>query len=124
MRKLAGRRRCAGATRASQASKAARRAGSAQLIEVAPLGFAGAGPPLGKDLIAMLKDSSFVSVLGVQDITRLGKVYSASTFRFFETYNVVAYLYLVMTIGLSLFVRYLEKRTPVAGHDGSGQRLR
>ncbi|MFZ2422709.1 MAG: amino acid ABC transporter permease [Anaerolineae bacterium] len=81
-------------------------------------------PPLGNDFIAMLKDSSLVSVLGVQDITLLGKVYSASTFRFFETYNVVAYLYLVMTIGLSLFVRYLEKRTPVTGHGGSGQRLR
>ncbi len=81
-------------------------------------------PPLGNDFIAMLKDSSLVSVLGVQDITLLGKVYSASTFRFFETYNVVAYLYLVMTIGLSLFVRYLERRTPVAGHDGSRQRLR
>ncbi len=80
-------------------------------------------PPLGNDFIAMLKDSSLVSVLGVQDITLLGKVYSASTFRFFETYNVVAYLYLAMTIALSLFVRYLEKRTPAAGH-GSSQRLR
>jgi hypothetical protein len=33
-------------------------------------------PPLGNDFIAMLKDSSLVSVLGVQDITQLGKVYS------------------------------------------------
>jgi len=81
-------------------------------------------PPLGNDFIAMLKDSSLVSVLGVQDITLLGKVYSASTFRFFETYNVVAYLYLAMTIALSLFVRYLEKRTPAAGHGGGSQRLR
>ncbi len=69
-------------------------------------------PPLGNDFIAMLKDSSLVSVLGVQDITQLGKVYSASTFRFFETYNVVAYLYLMMTIGLALVVRVLEKRMP------------
>ena len=69
-------------------------------------------PPLGNDFIAMLKDSSLVSVLGVQDITQLGKVYSASTFRFFETYNVVAYLYLVMTVGLALVVRVLEKRMP------------
>jgi polar amino acid transport system permease protein len=69
-------------------------------------------PPLGNDLIAMLKDSSLVSVLGVQDITQLGKVYSASTFRFFETYNVVAFLYLVMTIGLALLVRWLERRLP------------
>jgi len=81
-------------------------------------------PPLGNDFIAMLKDSSLVSVLGVQDITLLGKVYSASTFRFFETYNVVAYLYLAMTIALSLFVRYLEKRSPAAGHGGGSQRLR
>jgi polar amino acid transport system permease protein len=72
-------------------------------------------PPLGNDFIAMLKDSSLVSVLGVQDITQIGRVYSASTFRFFETYNVVAYAYLVMTIGLALLVRGLEKRWPSMG---------
>jgi polar amino acid transport system permease protein len=69
-------------------------------------------PPLGNDFIAMLKDSSLVSALGVQDITRIGNTYSASTFRYFETYNVVAFLYLVMTVGLALLVRYLEKRMP------------
>lgn len=69
-------------------------------------------PPLGNDFIAMLKDSSLVSVLGVQDITQMGKVYAASTFMFFETYNVVAFLYLVMTIALTLFVRWLEKKMP------------
>jgi polar amino acid transport system permease protein len=67
-------------------------------------------PPLGNEFIAIVKDSSLVSVLGVQDITQLGKVYSASTFRFFETYNVVGFLYLVMTIGLALAVRVTEKR--------------
>jgi polar amino acid transport system permease protein len=67
-------------------------------------------PALGNEFIAMLKDSSLVSALGVQDITQLGKVYSASTFRFFETYSIVALLYLVMTTGLALVVRYLEKR--------------
>ncbi len=65
-------------------------------------------PPLGNDFVAMIKDSALVSALGVQDITQLGKVYSASTFLFFETYNVVAFLYLVMTISLSLLVRMLE----------------
>jgi polar amino acid transport system permease protein len=72
-------------------------------------------PPLGNDFIAMLKDSSLVSVLGVADITQLGKVYSASTFQFFETYNVVAYLYLVMTVGLALAVRAVEHRMPGRG---------
>ena len=77
---------------------------------VLPQAFRAVLPPLGNDFVAMIKDSALVSALGVQDITQLGKVYSASTFRFFETYNVVAYLYLVMTIGLSLLVRGLEAR--------------
>ena len=67
-------------------------------------------PPLGNDFVAMIKDSALVSVLGVQDITQQAKVYSASSFRFFETYNTVAFLYLVMTIGLSILVRTLERR--------------
>lgn len=69
-------------------------------------------PPLGNDFIAMLKDSSLVSVLGVPDITQMGKVYAASTFLYFETYNIVAFLYLSMTIVLSLGVRWLERRMP------------
>jgi polar amino acid transport system permease protein len=67
-------------------------------------------PALGNEFIAMLKDSALVSVLGVQDITQLGKVYSASTFKFFETYNIVAMLYLLMTLGLAMFVRWVEQR--------------
>ena len=67
-------------------------------------------PALGNEFIAMLKDSALVSVLGVQDITQLSKVYSASTFKFFESYSIAALLYLVMTLGLALFVRWLEQR--------------
>jgi polar amino acid transport system permease protein len=67
-------------------------------------------PPLGNDFVSMVKDSALVSSLGVQDITQLGKVYSSGTFKFFETYNVVAFLYLTMTITLSLLVRWIEHR--------------
>lgn len=67
-------------------------------------------PPIGNEFVAMIKDSALVSALGVQDITQMGKVYAASTFRFFETYNVVAFLYLFLTITLSMLVRLLESR--------------
>ncbi len=67
-------------------------------------------PPLGNDFVAMVKDSSLVSVLGVSDITQLGKVTAAGNFRYFETYNIVALMYLTMTISLSLLLRQLEKR--------------
>ena len=74
-------------------------------------------PPLGNDLVALVKDSSLVSVLGVADITQLGKVYAAGSFRFFETYNVVAFLYLTMTIGLGLAIRALERRLDARDRD-------
>lgn len=67
-------------------------------------------PPLGNDFIAMLKESSLVSALGVQDITRLGQLYAASSFQYLKTYNVVAFMYLTMTILLSLGVKGMEKR--------------
>lgn len=67
-------------------------------------------PPLGNDFIAMIKDSSLVSVLGVTDITQLGKVTAAGNFRYFETYNVVALIYLIMTITPYLLLRRLEAR--------------
>lgn len=67
-------------------------------------------PPLGNDFIAMIKDSSLVSVLGVLDVTQLGKLTAAGNFRYFETYNVVALIYLLMTVTLSLALRRLEAR--------------
>jgi polar amino acid transport system permease protein len=65
-------------------------------------------PPLGNDLIAMLKDSSLISVLAVRDITQLGKLYRARSFRSFEAYNTMAFLYLSMTFSLSMLVKFIE----------------
>lgn len=74
-------------------------------------------PPYGNDFISMVKDSSLVSVLGVVDVTQMGKVYASGSFRFFETYSVVAYVYLILTISLSLGLRWVERRLGQnAGH--------
>lgn len=71
-------------------------------------------PPLGNDFIAMLKDSSLVSAIGAlpieAELTLRGRMYSASTFKSFETWNSVALLYLIMSLGLSVIVRYVERR--------------
>lgn len=67
-------------------------------------------PALGNDFIAMLKDSSLVSVLGVEDITQNSKLYASSTFLFFQTYSILAFIYLTMTILLSRGVRAMEHR--------------
>ncbi|MBB4009133.1 amino acid ABC transporter permease [Allorhizobium taibaishanense] len=67
-------------------------------------------PPLSNDFVAMVKDSSLVSVLGVADISQAGKIYASGSFRFFESYSIVAYIYLILTIGLSLILRQVEQR--------------
>jgi len=67
-------------------------------------------PPLGNDFIAMLKESSLVSVLGVNEITHLGKKYAAASFLYPATYNTVAFLYLSITLVLSMGVKWMEKR--------------
>ncbi len=77
---------------------------------VLPQAFRTILPPLGNDCIAMVKDSSLVSVVGVLDIAQIGKVTAAGNFRYFETYNAVALIYLTMTIALSLALRRLEAR--------------
>ena len=66
-------------------------------------------PPLGNDFVAMLKDSSLASVISVQELTYTGSLLNARTFRSFETYNVVALLYLIMTLLGSMGVRGLER---------------
>lgn len=70
-------------------------------------------PPLGNDFISLLKDSALLTVLAVNELTQLGRKRRSSTFRVFETFNVVVFLYLAMTLLLSAGVRYIEKRMKI-----------
>lgn len=68
-------------------------------------------PPLGNDFIAMLKDSSLLSAIGVSELTQLAKIEGSRTFDYFRAFNTAAILYLILTLLLSLGVRLLERRT-------------
>jgi polar amino acid transport system permease protein len=67
-------------------------------------------PALGNDFVAMVKDSSLVSVLAVRDITQVARLYAGSTFRFRESYVTLAVMYLTMTVLLSMLVQVVERR--------------
>ena len=67
-------------------------------------------PALGNDLIAMLKDSSLLSVLGVRELTQEGRLYAGNTFQFRPTYLVLTFFYLSMTLVLSLLLRWYRSR--------------
>ncbi len=67
-------------------------------------------PALGNDFVAMVKDSSLVSVLAVRDITQVARLHAGSTFRYREAYITLAVLYLTMTVALSMGVQFIERR--------------
>lgn len=67
-------------------------------------------PPLINDFISMVKDTSLVSALGVREITQLGKLYRGATFRTFETWNTVLFIYLCLTFVLQIFEKLIEKK--------------
>jgi polar amino acid transport system permease protein len=67
-------------------------------------------PPLGNDFIAILKDSSLLSVLGILEVTQRGRQYAAGSFRFRESYLVLTFIYLSLTVILSLVLGLIEKR--------------
>ncbi len=75
---------------------------------VLPQAFRTILPPLGNDFIAMLKESSLASALGVKEVTRRGRDLGTATFRVFETWNIVALTYLVLTLALAVMVKVLE----------------
>jgi polar amino acid transport system permease protein len=72
-------------------------------------------PPIGNEFIALLKDSSLVSILAVSDLLRRGREYASTSFRYFESYTVIALIYLVMTLFFSRLVALMEERM---GHRG------
>ncbi len=68
-------------------------------------------PPVGNEFIALLKDSSLVSVVAVADLTRRGREFMATHFNPIEVWTMVALLYLVMTLFSGRLVSWIEKRS-------------
>ena len=77
---------------------------------ILPQAFKNILPPLGNEFIAMLKDSSLVSVIGFEELTRRGQLIIAQTYGSFEIWMTVAVLYLITTMAIARIVAFLEKR--------------
>ncbi len=81
---------------------------------IIPQAFKRVIPPLGNEFIALLKDSSLVSVIGFEELTRRGQLIIARTYGSLEIWTAVALIYLIMTIAISRLVAYLERRYQVS----------
>jgi len=67
-------------------------------------------PPIANDFIAILKDTSLLSILGVLEVTRRTRQYSASSFKFREAFFTMTFVYLVLVISLSILLSMFESR--------------
>ena len=77
---------------------------------ILPQAFKRAIPPLGNEFIALLKESSLVSVIGLEDLMMKANMMAGRSFRPFEAYFTVALIYLVLTLTFSRVVARLEGR--------------
>jgi polar amino acid transport system permease protein len=70
-------------------------------------------PPVGNEFIALLKDSSLVSVVAVTDLTRRSREYMSTHFNPIQVWNMAALLYLIMTLLSARVVSFLEQKTRI-----------
>ena len=87
--------------------------GQAMRHVILPQAFKVVLPPIGNEFIALLKDSSLVSILAVADLLRRGREFASESFSYFETYTIIALVYLIITLFLSKLVGILEERVSV-----------
>ncbi len=73
-------------------------------------------PPVGNEFIALLKDSSLVSIIAVSDLLRRGREFASRSFEYFQAYTIVALVYLVMTLFFSRLVALMEERMEKSGN--------
>ncbi|MBU4530486.1 MAG: amino acid ABC transporter permease [Hoeflea sp.] len=71
-------------------------------------------PPIGNNMIALLKDSALVSVIGVAELTLSSQMAISRTFRPFEFYVAAAACYYVINLGLEAGLRRIERRIQLA----------
>lgn len=70
-------------------------------------------PPLTSQAISLVKDSALVSTIAIYDLTMQAQALISETFLTFEIWFTVALLYLVITVTLSFFVTFLEKKLKI-----------
>ncbi|WP_334321514.1 amino acid ABC transporter permease [Gilliamella apicola] len=84
--------------------------GSTMRKVILPQAFRRMLPPLGNNAIAILKDSSLGSAIGLIDLAYAARTAGAANAVYTEPYLVISLIYWSMTFLLSLLVKYMEKR--------------
>ncbi|MDL2059391.1 amino acid ABC transporter permease [Mesosutterella sp. AGMB02718] len=77
---------------------------------VLPQAFRRMLPALGNNAIAILKDSSLVSAIGLTELAYAARTVAGASARYWEPYLTISAMYWVMTLGLAWLIHVLEAR--------------
>jgi polar amino acid transport system permease protein len=81
---------------------------------VIPQAVRNTAPPIGGNMIALLKESSVVSVIGIAELVHSAQLAISETFRPFEFYITAAVLYYLLNLVLEAVLRQVERKTEVS----------
>ena len=82
---------------------------------VLPQAFRRMLPPLGNNAIALLKDSSLVSAIGLAELAYAARTVAGAYSRYWEPYLAISAVYLVLTLTLSMLAKRLESPSHLRG---------
>ncbi len=77
---------------------------------IIPQAFRQVLPPLVGQLVSLIKDSSLLSVVAIPEFTQSAQQVSSTNYDNLETYFALAVGYLVLTVPISIWSRWLERR--------------
>lgn len=80
-------------------------------------------PAFVNEFATILKDTSILIIIGVHELTRRGQYIAAWSYRYFEVYVTIAFIYLVMVLIISRTARIIEKKARIPGLGVTGGRL-
>ncbi len=67
-------------------------------------------PPLGNNAIALLKDSSLISAIGLAELAYAARTVAGAYSRYWEPYLTISVMYWILTLGLAYAIKRLEAR--------------
>ena len=73
-------------------------------------------PPLGNEFIAILKDTSLLSILSVRDVTQRMREFQSASFLPFAPFNTVAIFYVILTLVVASMLKWVERRHELRTH--------
>lgn len=74
-----------------------------------PQALARIAPPLTGQYISLVKDSSIVSLISIQELTFVGSEIANSSGLLFEVWLLVAFIYFLLCLSLSILLRQVER---------------